>query len=170
MQSNPNFESAIEYVLSNEGLFVDNKDDAGGPTNMGITLKDLQRFRKIPVTRDDLIELTKDEAKQLYYEFFWHPLYLDSLPVKIATAIFDMSINQGPYSAIRLAQRACQVADDGNLGPKTIMALQDINPQLFIENYVDAIQDKYCDICLNLPTQLQFLKGWLRRSRKMFRL
>lgn len=159
---------AIEYVLKNEGGYTNRSQDLGGPTNYGITMELLAKYRQRQVSTDEVMELTTDEAKQIYYRFFWHPILLDSLPLKMATAILDMSVNQGQYSAIRLAQMAVGIApNDGVMGPHTIQVLQDYDPIKFLDLYVGVIQDKYCDIIIGIPSQILFLKGWLRRSRRM---
>jgi lysozyme family protein len=54
------------YILASEGGYVDHKDDPGGATNMGITFNTLKAWRGKPVTKQDVRNLTKKEALDIY--------------------------------------------------------------------------------------------------------
>ena len=45
------FEEIIEVVLEHEGGYVDDPDDKGGSTNLGVTQGTLQQFRENDVTK-----------------------------------------------------------------------------------------------------------------------
>ena len=67
------FEEIIEVVLHHEGGFVDDPDDKGGATNYGVTQATLEQYRENDVSREDVQNLTVDEAKECYHEMFWKP-------------------------------------------------------------------------------------------------
>jgi len=166
------FNQAIDYVLENEGGFVSNPNDSGGPTNFGITVPMLTSYRQKQVNFLDIKNLTQAEAKMLYQSFFWDRLRISGLPQAIATAILDTAVNQGQATAIKMAQHCLgnAILPDGVMGPETLQALDKANPQMFIYSYVGFLQDRYADFCINATNQIIFLKGWLRRSRRLFTL
>jgi lysozyme family protein len=166
------FVEAVNYVLANEGQLVDNRKDNGGVTNFGVTLQMLTAFRKKQCTDQDVVTLNQGEAKQLYELLFWNPLRISGLNQAVATAIFDMSVNNGQGLAVRLAQECLgpNIVADGLPGTQTFTALDKVNPEMFIYNYMGILQDRYVNICVNNPTQLVFLEGWLRRTRRLFTL
>lgn len=165
------FETSIAYVLANEGGTVNNPKDKGGPTSFGVTIGLLSSYLGRKATMDDINGLDLVHAKKLYEDVFWTPMQLDQLPQQIATAMLDVGVNQGPHAAITFAQRALGFAvTDGVMGPKTIAALGVCDQLAFLEAFVLLCQEHYADICVSDPSQLIFLKGWLRRAFKMFSL
>ena len=157
------FNTAIDYVLANEGGYVSNPNDNGGATNFGVTIPMLTRYRKKPVNYADIQSLSQIEAKRLYELFFWDRLHISGLKQPIATAILDTAINQGQATAIKLAQHCLgsTIFPDGILGPESLDALDKVNPEMFIYSYVSLLQDRYVDFCVNATNQIVFLKGWL---------
>lgn len=166
-----NFDQAIQYVLQNEGGFIDNPHDSGKATNFGITIEMLAVFRGGGVTREDVKALTLNEAKMIYRKYFWDQLKLESLPQVYATALLDMSVNMGEKKAVEICQKALgSTSCDGILGPQTVSALLHTDPKEFIFNYVSGLQDHYVDLVLYNPSEACFLKGWIRRALRLFHL
>lgn len=67
-----NFEVALQFLFPSEGGYINDKDDKGGPTNMGVTQSTYNAYRKrkgLPVK--DVKYITKSEAVNLYYEDYW---------------------------------------------------------------------------------------------------
>ena len=65
---NERFYIFILVILEHEGGLVNDKDDFGGFTNMGITRR---RYPDL-----DIKNLTANQAKQIYYDDFYWPLNL----------------------------------------------------------------------------------------------
>lgn len=170
------FQTAIEYVLLNEGSeYTDDPEDGGGPTKWGITLDDLARWRQLqnqPVpTADDVQNLTKDEAISIYQEFYWKAQSLDDVTdISVATAILDMSVNLGNYKAAIFAQTAAGVAADGDLGSESLLAINKMDRINFFYLFIHQVQQYYVNIVLDHPGQIKFLNGWLNRSQKLVTL
>jgi lysozyme family protein len=166
------FVDAVNYVLVNEGGLVDKRQDSGGITNFGITFPMLTSFRQRQCSDADIINLTEIEAKRIYETLFWNKLSVSGLNQAVATAILDVAVNNGQTVAIKLAQHCLpsHILADGVMGTETLNALDKVNVELFIYNYVGILQDRYVDLCVNATNQLVFLKGWLRRSRRLFTL
>ena len=89
MKYDNNFEKIMDYVFNSEGGYVNHKHDRGGATNYGVTQTTYNSWRKqkgLPI--EDVKNITKDEAKKLYYEEFWK-----------GTGASDTSVICGPYNA-----------------------------------------------------------------------
>lgn len=166
------FETAVEYVLSNEGdKYIDKTLDAGGPTRWGITQTTLAAWRSKPVSTDDVKNLSETEAKLIYKNQYWHPLDGDQIAKQeMATAILDIGVNMGIAGCSRLVQRSLGLVTDGHMGPVTIAALNREAPGSFLHNFLVEIQAYYITIVEQKPNQIVFLKGWLSRSQKMITL
>ncbi len=103
------FEKATERCLGHEGGYVNNPADPGGETNWGISKRSYPHL--------NIKELTRDDAKKIYFVDFWTEINADRLPASVAYQLYDFAINSGIETAIRKLQRAIGVADDGYWGP-----------------------------------------------------
>ena len=114
----------LDVVFDAEGGYADNPNDRGGRTNYGITEGFLESigYGKAPE------EITIDEAKELYQEYFWAPVQGDDLPAPVALIVFDMAVNSGVKTAVRRLQYVLnnyQLMDvDGVMGLRTLAAAQ----------------------------------------------
>lgn len=166
-------EEALLYCLDNEKGFSNNPLDRGGPTNRGITLQNYAKFKGKPVSIEELKNISDDEIKAFYYLFFWKPLRLESVCQDTATAIFDTAVNMGSHAAIECVQKALGLTAksvDGVIGSATLDLLNKTDTRYFIINLISEIQDRYASIVEANPSQVEFIKGWLRRSRKLLTL
>ncbi|MEY4402177.1 MAG: hypothetical protein RIR91_212 [Verrucomicrobiota bacterium] len=112
----PSFLRAVAAILEAEGgdTITDDPDDPGGLTRWGISQRSYPDL--------DIANLTKDDAVEIYYRDFWLPVRGDELPPKLALVVFDCAVNQGVQVAARLLQKACDVVQDGRIGPQTLKA------------------------------------------------
>ena len=72
--------------------------------------------------------LALERAKLIYARDFWGPAGCDAVPDAAKFDLFDTAVNSGPKVAVRLLQRAVQETEDGILGPRTLQALQSMQP------------------------------------------
>ena len=100
------FEKCMAVIEKWEGGFDNDPDDPGGPTNMGITQSDLARWRQKPVTVDDVRNLTRDEACQIYREFYWKPINGDKLPLAAAQLARRSARRSAPPNGSSRARRS----------------------------------------------------------------
>ena len=117
------FNDIIEITLHHEGGYVDDPNDLGGETNFGIA----KRF----YPDVDIKNLTKDEASDIYRRDYWDKNKVDEMPEQLRHIYFDMCVNQGKGTAVKVLQRACNskkanLKVDGGLGPKTIGAMEGV--------------------------------------------
>ena len=151
------FNDIIEKVLEHEGKYIWDKDDLGGETNFGIT----KRF----YPDVDIKNLTKEEAKQIYYKDYWKKHKCDKMPEQLRHIYFDMCVNMGKRTAVKILQRSAvnkgkYIDVDGGLGSMTLEAVKNVEAERVrayrVKYYVDIVNSK--------PEQEKFYYGWFRRS------
>lgn len=170
------FIKAVDYVLENEGGFVNIAADRGGATNFGITQHDLAFWRGTGITVDDVKTLTKDEAKEIYRVLYWEPLEIEKIKDQAsATCILDSSVLYGLETAAKLAQKTVNLCGlaleiDGDLGVASIAAINSIPEKQFVEAYHNLVVARINAIVESHPQQSVFKKGWLARADKLLTL
>jgi len=87
--------------------------DAGGTTRWGIA----ERYNP----GVDVANLTREGAARIYRVRYWDALRCAELPAPLAMVVFDGAVNPGQGWAAKALQRALGVADDGQIGPATIL-------------------------------------------------
>lgn len=102
------FNHVIEYVLEDEGGFVNHPKDKGGITNMGITKKWYDANMGRVSTIEEFRNLTKEDAKEYYYKFYWKTL-LKQIPelneygdARLTYLTFDTMLHSGLAKAKEL--------------------------------------------------------------------
>ena len=182
------FDIAIIPVLSHEGGFVDNKNDTGGATNYGISLRWLKKQNSIDgdldhdgdVDIDDIRLLTKKQAVELYHTKFWNPYKYNSISSQlIANKVFDLTVNMGSKQSHKLLQRALRatgikIEDDGVLGNISFNAISRVNEKELLAAYRSEAAGFYRALVLrnkalrnegiDVEDFSVFIKGWLNRA------
>ena len=164
------FDEIIEEVLHAEGGYVDDPDDKGGATNFGITQSSFSAYRGYDVTKDEVKEMTRDEAKECYKRDFWNPAKIEQFPPRLKHIYFDMVVNMGRRNAGKIVQQAVntksnrEVLDvDGIVGKGTIskngdLQLNDVlveRSMFFANNCFDGSR------FAKRTSQNKFLRGWI---------
>ena len=155
-----NFNEIIEKVLEHEGGYVNDPKDLGGETKYGIT----KRF----YPDIDIKNLTIEQAKEIYKKDYWDKNKVESLPQNLWHIYFDMCVNMGKRTAVKVLQRAAvnkgrKIEVDGGLGPMTIGALKGVEL-----DRVRAFRVKYyVDLITAKPEQEKFYLGWFRRATEV---
>lgn len=171
------FDNSIEYVLQNEGGYC---IDDGGPTNFGIVIDDVAKFRGVPASSlnaSDMKALSKQEALAIYRQQYWAPLVLDFVnDQNIATSILDIGVNKGLGVGARYAQKVCcllghEVVVDGKIGTLTIQALNACDPAQFIRQIEGLDVAGYEALIANNPHKYaRYRIGWERRAKRLLTL
>ena len=164
------FDSAVNFVLEQEGGYSNHPNDPGGSTNMGITQSTLDEARQQGIVSCiDVYDLKREEATKIYYENYWKPSNADKMPEPLATIYFDGIVLFGTYTGGILLQRAMEslgqpILVDGIVGPQTLAAL---NEQLKTPEDINALCSKMLDIRQgwhnNDANASSFIYGWTRR-------
>ncbi len=162
------FLEAVQVVLSHEGGYSDHSLDSGGPTNWGISLQFAQSVDPL-ITIDDIKNLSREKAINLYFECFWKPNRYGEISCDIiATKIFDACVNLGANSANHMFQEAINKVGaalivDGVCGSKTIAAANSVNSIPLLINMRINMREFYRTLAKNTNQQV-FLTGWLKRA------
>jgi lysozyme family protein len=113
----------------------------------------------------DIRAMTEAQAAAIYKSQWWDRYrYGDIHDQAVATKVFDLSVNMGPVRAHSLLQQALRSADkpvpvDGEMGPKTIAAVNAAEPRILLA----ALRSEAGGFYRKLDKRA-FLAGWLRRA------
>ena len=153
------FDKAVEVILKHEGGYVNDPVDPGGETNMGISKKAYPYL--------NIKELTKKDAKDIYFKDYWLKAKCSKLPEELRMIYFDMVVNMGKSRAVKILQRAItakgvKTAVDGGIGPQTISnALKSgLEPDRLRSYRVKY----YADLISRKPKLEKYWFGWYRRA------
>lgn len=167
--TDPRFRKAQSFVLKWEGGLCEDKNDAGGITKYGVSLRFLKSIQP-DATREDIIVLTKEQASEIFYNNFWKVLKCPKIADDdLAFALYDTAVNMGVNQAVKLLQRAInyntseELEVDGKMGEKTLNACNNTSAQYILQSFMLQRIEFYKNLALKKPTQQVFLKGWLNR-------
>ena len=172
-------------IVDREGGFVNDPDDLGGATNLGVTLGTLRRLG-IDVTHDaridiaDVRALTRAQAIEIYIEHYFRRPGFDQLPTALQPGVFDMYVNAGSNAIKVLQNLVTQLgfpcAADGQLGPKTLYAVGLANDRRrdgLADAYAIARRNYYYALADARPASRKFAKrrdggkgGWITRAEE----
>ncbi|ATR23221.1 hypothetical protein CTJ15_20385 [Roseomonas sp. FDAARGOS_362] len=154
------FDRCLAVVLQQEGGFVNDPQDPGGATNMGITRDVLSAFRDRAVTVDEVRDLSRAEAREIYRARYWTPMRCAELPPGVDLGVFDFGVNAGPSRAVKLLQKAVGVMADGSIGPITLAAARALEAERLIASFSEARLAYY----RSLDGFARFGRGWANRT------
>jgi len=155
-----NFKACLELVLKSEGGWVNNPNDPGGETNLGVTKRVWEEYVGHPV--ESLKKLTEADVAPLYELKYWRPCYGEVLPRGLDFVVFSMGVNAGPGRSVKLLQSAIGLVPDGVIGPRTRGLISDSNCATLIAKFSESRREYY----RALKTFPIFGKGWLARVDK----
>ncbi|NIE55018.1 MULTISPECIES: glycosyl hydrolase 108 family protein [unclassified Burkholderia] len=171
------FEKVSKIVLFNEGGFVNDPDDSGGPTNKGIAWATWQAYAKEDVgvepTLDNLKSLTDDQAKTIYLKRYWEPRGFCGIKnEKTALNIYDWTITSG--KAIRKIQElltsdyCVEISHNNQMSTDFVNKINSIDDQEDVAQRIGAIRKQYYTSLaydkMGRPNKnYKFLDGWTKR-------
>lgn len=100
------FDIAFDRLIGFEAGYVNDPKDPGGETNWGIS--------KRSYPNEDIRNLTREGAKQIYLRDFWNKT--KNLYDSVRFQLFDFGVNSGLTTAFSILQREIGVAPDGQWG------------------------------------------------------
>lgn len=92
------FQLALNQLLKSEGGYVNDPNDPGGETNLGISKRAYPHL--------DIAALTPETVAPIYKKDFWDRIAGDSLPSPLNYIAFDCAVNQGVGEAAILMRAA----------------------------------------------------------------
>lgn len=157
------FKLALPYVLRHEGGWSDDPLDPGGATMHGITLRTAMRHGIM--TKEALRAITPAQEAAIYREDYWRFDGIESQ--RVATKLFDMAVNMGLKTAVKLLQRGLEIQADGIIGRQTELEVNHRLPDEVLEILVEESRRHYLDICIARPKSKKFLNGWMARAEEV---
>jgi len=154
-------------IFKNEGGYVWHPNDPGGETKYGIAKKFFPN--------EDIKNLTKGKAKELYRYHFWNTMNLEGInDENLILQIFDFGINAGRGRSIKLIQGIVGAKPiDGICGPITkdkinsfVPIKKDSGTYSAIDLFKEGRKNYYIDLANRKPVMNVFLPGWLNRIEK----
>lgn len=159
------FQACLEIVFGGEGGFVNDKFDPGGATKFGITIRTLASYRGDDVSVDDVANLTKDEARDIYRSMYWNVMKCEQLPPGVDLVVFDHGVNAGPGRAAKMLQNIVGTAADGSIGPVTLEAVRRREAADLVRRFSQARRDFYEGL-----DKARFERGWINRANRVEQL
>lgn len=170
------FNSCIKSIFAHEGRLSNNKNDPGGITNWGISLRylrtiglDLNGDGKIDET--DIIGLPILGAKEIYWKYWWENFnYKKFTELEVVEKVFDLAVNMGGYAAHKLLQIAINrledkpIQVDGLLGSITFSTANSLNPKELRQELRECAKHRYIEIIANNPQMEWARNGWMNRA------
>lgn len=147
------FDDAFEELIGHEGGYSNHPEDPGGETMYGIT----KRVAVENGYHGPMIDLTLDKAKEIAKARYWDKYQCDKLPDEVDFQVFDAAYNGG-FPA-KWLQMAAKVRVDGVIGPMTVRAVNEADPDKIIMRF-DGYRLHYLADLKNWAT---FGRGWAHR-------
>ncbi len=165
-----NIDNFIPFVLKWEGGFVNDPEDSGGPTNMGVTLK---TWQNIGYDKNDDGIIDEEDLKLIFEQdliesvlkpHYWDRWQADKIDNQsVANLLVDWLWMSGVVG-IKIPQQILYVKVDGVVGEATLDAINNHPSQQDLFEQIKSEREAYIErICLERPANNRFKKGWLNR-------
>ncbi len=167
------FDDAFKIVLDFEGGYSNDPADKGGETNYGITTATLESAKAKGWVQSSVSikNLKLNHAMVIYKNGYWNAVKADNLPYPLDLIMFDMAVNHGVNTAIKLLQKTLNsmldfnLVVDGIIGQKTMTAIDKLTNTDHLRclcSYVLLNRvELYMSIIQSNKTQEKFFKGWI---------
>lgn len=174
----------VDDLIEREGRwkYTNRKNDLGGPTFAGVTLKTLNKWSKkhggealTPAEFESAARAaTKDpnhplrnNVRVIYEGEFIKPFV--GLPRGLRELTIDAGVNCGWPRAARWCQQAVGSHPDGIVGPKTLRKARDLwrkqdARRAALVDFSGQRLEYYGRLCKRRPEQVENLVGWQRRT------
>lgn len=159
----------LDNLIRREGGFVNDPDDPGGMTKYGITARTFRTYYGHWPTEEEMRNLSKDQAKEIYRRAFVTEPGFDQVQFpRVRRLLVDCGVQHGPEEGIEWLQAAVGAKVDGIIGPDTLRRLEKVatyenGPEEILCRILTSRLKKYHRQSKN-PKRLKFLRGWLKRT------
>jgi len=156
-------EDLAKKIKKAEGGYSDDKDDKGGCTMKGITIKTYRSYYGNDKTCNDLKNITDEEWNHIFKKGFWDKWRADEIKNKsIANLLVDWLYNSGPKHGIGKPQQILGLHQTYKVTDKEINAINSYSNQRELFNKIWNRRKEFF-ISIAKGSQKKFLKGWLNR-------
>jgi lysozyme family protein len=155
------YDEAMRHVYEYEGGYSNDAGDSGGPTKYGITIHDARMYWKANATSNDVRNMPKSVAADIYAKHYALPLHYNELPAGVDFAVLDYGINSGISRAAKVLQRIVGATPDGQIGPITLAATH----RMDAHEIINQLCDERMRFLRGLGIFRIFGKGWTTRVK-----
>jgi lysozyme family protein len=165
MNTSPEFESCLPFVLKEEGGYSNTPGDHGGATNDGIIQSEYNVYRhSLGLALQSVRLITSAEYRAIYWQSYWLP-NCPKLPAGLNLSVFNINVNGGAARGTRLIQKCLGIAVDGQWGGQTDAAVKAITDvRKVIVAFHDDERAFYQGIINYDRSQLKFASDWFGRN------
>jgi lysozyme family protein len=168
------FEPAFKRLMEEEGIKLTNDPvDRGGQTFCGISRKyhpDWAGWKMIDRGQTPPLQMVRD----FYHAKYWMPIRGNEIKSqRVAEVLFSQFANN-QEAGVKLMQRCVGVIPDGQIGPKTIAAINMMTDTMKLPPedtlllvYSHAHSARYHAIGMRDKTQRKFWPGWWARAMRI---
>jgi lysozyme family protein len=111
----------------------------------------------------DIKNLTRNQAIEIYFRDYWSKMKLQGInDENLILHVFDMGVNAGIRSSIKMVQRLVKAEADGVIGPQTEGLINNY-PGDIVGDYKAQRKMYYFSIARRNENLEVFLGGWLNR-------
>lgn len=157
----------VPFIKKWEGGFVNDMDDLGGATYMGVTFETYKIYcgnNKLPLPSiENLKRMPIQHWNAIFKTMYWDRWKADEIKSQaIANILVDWVWASG-IQGIKRPQGIVNVIPDGIVGDKTLTIINSKAPRELFDEIKRARIDFVDEICRKRPANLKFKKGWLNR-------
>lgn len=136
------FDTMLEFILSQEGGYVNDPVDRGGKTNKGVTQNTYDGYRrKNNLPTQDVRMISDNEIREIYYEFYKGSGADKIDNPQMALMVFDVAVGSG------ISRAKSMFKESGG----------------DIKKFEQLRREFYDKIVQRDPSQRKFIKGWNNR-------
>jgi lysozyme family protein len=169
------FDKCISIILKSEGGYQCDPADKGNYTPDGVLRGTKYGISARVFPKIDIKNLTEDQAKAIYFKYYWTPMNLAGLTDELlALHVFDHGINCGKRTSIRMLQKLVDAKADGIVGPDTLKRANNTKMPIMViggygmlmtlcEHFIYARCSYYTRLIKNRPALKKYIKGWYNR-------
>lgn len=158
------FDDAFALLVNHEKGFQNDPRDRGNWTSGVIGLGTLKGTKygisAMAYPSEDIANLTLERAAFLCKRDYWGPAGCDVVPAGMRFDLLDTAYHSGIAAAVKLLQNACGAVPDGVLGPRTLQALQSMDPERLLARFNGWRLDRLND---NPTLWATYGRGWAQR-------
>lgn len=173
------YKKIIPFILKWEGGLSKNKDDVyaknpvpngtGYHTNKGITWVVFSSyFGNTTATQERFMKMSSEDWGIIFKHLFWDAIKGDNIQ---SQKVADILVNWAWGSGVRIPsvqiQQIVGVTADGNIGPKTIAAINAMDEK----DLVTKLKQKnisFYEVLTTNPKYSMFRKGWFNRLNDLY--
>jgi len=173
--NSPGFDNAFKYILDVEGGYTDFNPSTGDPrTNLGIIQSEYDKYRSNRgLAQQSVSNITKDEAKEIYFNNYWVPTQADLLYEKLpktAITIFDFAVNSGLGGASSVVAKTLNIPSsrfDGKMIDTILDTGASMGDEKLSRSLIERRFVNYDEIISRDPRKSVYRKGWHNRLDKL---